>query len=91
MLVTIKTIEEIEQILYYGIPGGKRESEASEIINYVRLAYEEELEEVPAEYREFAQLVKHHWSEMRQLSHANQKLYLQKQVLGLVEIKKGAG
>lgn len=83
-----KTIEDVEQILYYGMPGGKQEDEASEIINYVRLAYEENLHEIPEEYREFAQLTKNHWIEMRRLSHANQKQYLQKQVHGLVDVKK---
>ncbi len=80
-------LTEIDQILYKGVPGGKKEDveKADDIINYVRLAYEDKLEEIPEEYREFAQLAKHHWQEMRQLSHGNQKMHLHKQVHGLLE------
>ncbi len=81
------TLSEIEEILYRGTPGGKPEDveKADKIIDYVRLAYEGKLEEVPEEYREFAQLSKNHWQEMRRLSHGNQKMYLQKQIHGLLE------
>lgn len=79
------TLSEIDQILYQGAPGGKDVEKADKIIDYIRLAYEDKLGEVPEEYREFAQLSKHHWQEMRRLSHGNQKMYLQKQVHGLLE------
>lgn len=85
MNIDEKLLQEIEKILYYGAPGGKTQKEATELVDYIQFAFEENLEKVPRKYREFAQMLKNNWRKMRNLSLENQKKYLQSQVAGLRE------
>jgi hypothetical protein len=78
-------LQEIEQILYYGTLGAKREKEAGELVKYIGLAFEKKLDKIPQKYRVFAQMMKHHWKNMQDISLEHQKKYLHTQVAGLWE------
>lgn len=88
MTITYEELSGIEQILYYGVPGGKTERDANEIVRYIRLAHEGKLELVPEKLREFAQLMKHHWPELLELKLEDQKKFVQRQVHGLLDALK---
>lgn len=83
--VSKEYLSKIEQILYYGIQGGKTEEDANSLVDYVQWAHEENLEKVPKDYQEFAQLMKHHWPDVADMSQSNRKVHIQKQLHGLLE------
>lgn len=80
-----KLLTKIEEILYWGVPGGKTEEEANQLIEYVSLAHQGKLGNIPKEYQSFAQEMKKHWEDMENLSLSEKKKFLQNKILNLID------
>jgi hypothetical protein len=71
-----KTLKEVEADLYYEVAKGDQEPKGQHpytILDYIRLAYLGELENVSMEYREFALQAKHLWPKLEAIPDSEQR------------------
>jgi|GEM_PF-2402440 len=80
---TKKVLTRIDTDLYYGTGQMSHDKNirAQKLVEYVHLAYENKLEEVPEYDLEFAKSMKGHWPEMEKLKNdTDRKNFLRKKI-----------